>query len=71
MNKALDRLGKDMTEVTINELVAKHYEAHSFMQGKLNSELDTLKEAQRREYREWLMLMLEQNQTNSSLPTPK
>lgn len=71
MNQALDRLEKDMTELKINELVAKHYEAHSLLQGKLNSELDTIKEAQRREYREWLMQMLEQNQTNSSLPTPK
>ncbi|CAG9822983.1 unnamed protein product [Phaedon cochleariae] len=70
MNDAVDRLDKDMTESKINELVAEHYEAHSFLQGKLTSELDTIKEAQRREYREWLMQMLEQNQTNSSIPTP-
>ncbi|XP_018578817.1 protein C12orf4 homolog [Anoplophora glabripennis] len=70
MNDAVDRLEKDMTESKINELVAKHYEAHALLQGKLTSELDTIKEAQRREYREWLMQMLEENQTNSSLPTP-
>ncbi|XP_056630066.1 protein C12orf4 [Diorhabda sublineata] len=70
MNNAVDRLDKDMTESKINELVARHYETHSLLQAKLNSELDTLKEAQRREYREWLMQMLEQKQTNSSLPTP-
>lgn len=71
MNNAVDRLEKDMTETKINELVARHYEAHALLQGKLTSELDTIKEAQRREYREWLMRMLEENQTNSSLPTPK
>lgn len=71
MNNAVDRLEKDMTETKINELVARHYEAHALLQGKLTSELDTIKEAQRREYREWLMQMLEKNQTDSSLPTPK
>ncbi|XP_044256776.1 protein C12orf4 homolog isoform X2 [Tribolium madens] len=70
MNHAVDRLEQDMTESKINELVAKHYEAHSLLKVKLTSELDTIKEAQRREYREWLMLMLEQNQATSSLPTP-
>lgn len=71
MNEAVDRLEQDMTETKINELVAKHYETHSFLQGKLNSEIDTMKEAQRRQYREWIMQMLEQNQANSSLPTPR
>lgn len=71
MNKAVDRLEKDMTESKINDLVAKHYEAHYFLQAKLSSELDTIKEAQRREYREWLMQMLEENQANSSVQTPR
>lgn len=70
MNKAVDRLEQDMTESKINELVARHYETHALLQGKLTSELDTMKEAQRREYREWIMQMLEQNQADSSLPTP-
>jgi hypothetical protein len=70
MNQAVDRLEQDMTESKINELVARHYEAHSLLKVKLTSELDTIKEAQRREYREWLMQMLEQNQATSSLPTP-
>ncbi|CAH0562518.1 unnamed protein product [Brassicogethes aeneus] len=70
MNSAVDRLEQGMTESKINDLVAKHYEDLSFLQCQLTSELDTIKEAQRREYREWLMQMLEQNQANSSLPTP-
>ena len=71
MNKAVDRLEQDMTESKINELVARHYEDHSLLKVRLTSELDTIKEAQRREYREWLMQMLEQNQATNSLPTPK
>lgn len=71
MNQAVDRLEQDMTESKINDLVAKHYEAHSLLKVKLTSELDTIKEAQRREYREWIMQMLEQNQATNSLPTPK
>lgn len=71
MNKAVDRLEDDMTEMKINELVARHYEDHSLLIVKLTSEIDTIKEAQRREYREWLMQMLEQNQATNSLPTPK
>lgn len=71
MNKAVDRLEDDMTETKINELVARHYEDHSLLIVKLTSEIDTIKEAQRREYREWLMQMLEQNQATNSLPTPK
>ncbi|ENN76845.1 hypothetical protein D910_11941, partial [Dendroctonus ponderosae] len=70
MNKAVNRLEQDMTESKINELVSRHYETHSLLQGKLSSEIDTMKEAQRREYREWIMEMLEENQANSSLPTP-
>lgn len=71
MNKAVDRLEDDMTEAQINKIAARHFEDQTFLQVQLTSELETIKEAQRREYREWLMQMLEQNQTNSSLPTPK
>ncbi|XP_060537152.1 protein C12orf4 homolog isoform X2 [Cylas formicarius] len=70
MNQAVDKLEKGMTESKINDLVAKHYETHSLLQGRLTSELDTIKEAQRREYREWIMQMVEQNQAISSLPAP-
>ncbi|XP_060537153.1 protein C12orf4 homolog isoform X3 [Cylas formicarius] len=71
MNQAVDKLEKGMTESKINDLVAKHYETHSLLQGRLTSELDTIKEAQRREYREWIMQMVEQNQAISSLPAPR
>lgn len=37
------------------------------MQGRWNSEVDTLKETQKREYREWIMKLLEEYQTNNTL----
>lgn len=70
MNKAVDNLEYGMTEFDINELVAKHYEDHSLLKVRYASELDTLKEAQRREYREWIMKMLEYNQENNFLLSP-
>lgn len=70
MNKAVDNLEYGTTEFDINELVAKHYEDHSLLKVKYASELDTLKEAQRREYRDWVMKMLEYNQGNSFPPSP-
>lgn len=58
------------TEQDINQLAAHHFEDQNLLQGKWNSEVDTLKENQRKEYREWLMKMLEEHQTNVTLPTP-
>ncbi|KAF5285284.1 hypothetical protein FQR65_LT13274 [Abscondita terminalis] len=71
MNKAVDKLENGITECEINLLATKHFEDQTFLQIQLTSELETIKEAQRREYREWLMQMLEQNEAHSSLPTPK
>lgn len=71
MSEAIERLETDMTELKINELAAQHLEDIMFLNGQLRSELDTIKIMQRKEYREWLMHMLEQNQTNNSLPTPR
>lgn len=71
MSTAVDQLEKGVTESDINELATKHFEDQTLMQVQLQSEIDTIKEAQKREYREWLMQMLEQSQANNSLPTPK
>lgn len=76
MEKAVDKFQKlqklqmEGTELIINELAKKHFEDQTLLHVKLQSELDTLKEAQRREYRDWLMEMLEQNQAEN-LSTPK
>ncbi|KRT80260.1 hypothetical protein AMK59_8056 [Oryctes borbonicus] len=71
MTEAVDQLEEGVTESDINKLAEKHFEDQTFLQVQLQSEIDTIKEAQKREYREWLMQMLEQNQANNSLPTPK
>ncbi|XP_065214139.1 protein C12orf4 homolog [Planococcus citri] len=62
--------GKMDSEAYINEIVAKHFEDQNLLQGRWNSEIDTLKETQRREYREWIMKLLEEHQTNTGLYSP-
>lgn len=44
MNQAVDNLNITMDEVSINQLVAKHFEDLSLLQGEWSSELDTMKE---------------------------
>jgi hypothetical protein len=70
MAQAVDGVHVYSTEQDINQLAAHHFEDQNLLQGKWNSEVDTLKETQRKEYREWLMKMLEEHQTNVTLPTP-
>jgi hypothetical protein len=70
MARALEGVDVYSTEEDINQLAARHFEDQNLLQGKWNSEVDTLKETQRKEYREWLMKMLEEHQTNVTLPTP-
>ncbi|KAJ9586337.1 hypothetical protein L9F63_020045 [Diploptera punctata] len=70
MVRAVEGVHVYSTEQDINQLAARHFEDQNLLQGKWNSEVDTLKETQRKEYREWLMKMLEEHQTNVTLPTP-
>jgi len=70
MAQAVEGVHVYSTERDINQLAAHHFEDQNLLQGKWNSEVDTLKETQRKEYREWLMKMLEEHQTNVTLPTP-
>jgi hypothetical protein len=70
MARAVEGVHVYSTEQDINQLAAHHFEDQNLLQGKWNSEVDTLKETQRKEYREWLMKMLEEHQTNVTLPTP-
>lgn len=70
MAQAVEGVHVYSTEHDINQLAAHHFEDQNLLQGKWNSEVDTLKETQRKEYREWLMKMLEEHQTNVTLPTP-
>jgi hypothetical protein len=70
MARAVEGIHVYSTEQDINQLAAHQFEDQNLLQGKWNSEVDTLKETQRKEYREWLMKMLEEHQTNVTLPTP-
>ncbi|XP_021927005.1 protein C12orf4 homolog isoform X2 [Zootermopsis nevadensis] len=70
MASAVEGFNVYSSEQDINQLAAHHFEDQNLLQGKWNSEVDTLKETQRKEYREWLMKMLEEHQTNVTLPTP-
>lgn len=70
MNSAVEQLEEGVTESNINDLAVRHFEDQTLLQVQLTSELDTIKEAQRREYRDWIMQTLEQNQTNCYY-TPK
>lgn len=70
MTRAVEGVHVYSTEQDINQLAAHHFEDQNLLQGKWNSEVDTLKETQRKEYREWLMKMLEEHETNVTLPTP-
>ncbi|KAK5639219.1 hypothetical protein RI129_011711 [Pyrocoelia pectoralis] len=71
MSKAVDKLEEGITELDINEMAARHFDDQSFLRVQLTSELETIKETQRREYREWLMQMLEESQANNSLSVTK
>ncbi|KAK7603268.1 hypothetical protein V9T40_003267 [Parthenolecanium corni] len=68
MNEAMAKVDvwKDNNEMYINKIVAKHFEDQNLIQGRWNSEVDSLKETQRREYRDWIMKLLEDHQTNSA-----
>ncbi|KAB0801496.1 hypothetical protein PPYR_05856 [Photinus pyralis] len=67
MSQAVDQLEVGITELEINEMATRHFEDQSFLRVQLTSELETIKETQRREYREWLMQMLEESQASNSL----
>ncbi|XP_049783530.1 protein C12orf4 homolog isoform X1 [Schistocerca nitens] len=69
MAQAIEGVPFPNTEHQINEMAASHFEEQNLLQGKWNSEIDTLKEDQRKEYRDWLMKMLEDNQTNVNAPS--
>ncbi|XP_015609614.1 protein C12orf4 homolog isoform X2 [Cephus cinctus] len=66
---AVETLESGSTEKSINEMTARHFEEQSLLQGHWGSRVDALKLEQRRQYRNWIMRLLEEQQTNM-LPTP-
>lgn len=69
MGLAVESLESGSTEQSINEMAGRHFEEQSLLQGEWNSKVDALKLEQRRQYRNWIMRMFEEQQT-SVLPSP-
>ncbi|XP_034949051.1 protein C12orf4 homolog isoform X2 [Chelonus insularis] len=69
MSLAVEALEAGSTERSINEMTARHFEEQSLLQGHWGSRIDALKLEQRRQYRNWIMRLLEEQQTNM-IPTP-
>ncbi|KAF7993451.1 hypothetical protein HCN44_010046 [Aphidius gifuensis] len=69
MRIAVETLEIGSTEKSINDMAARHFEEQSLIQGHWGSRVDALKLEQRRQYRNWIMRLLEEQQTNM-LPTP-
>ncbi|XP_017884262.1 protein C12orf4 homolog [Ceratina calcarata] len=70
MRVAVEDLETGSTEEkSINEMAGRHFEEQSLLQGHWGSRVDALKLEQRRQYRNWIMRLLEEQQTNMP-PTP-
>ncbi|OXU24826.1 hypothetical protein TSAR_007592 [Trichomalopsis sarcophagae] len=69
MRLAVETLEAGSTEKSINDMAGRHFEEQSLLQGHWGSKVDALKLEQRRQYRNWIMRLLEEQQTNM-LPTP-
>lgn len=64
MRVAVETLEVGSTEKSINEMAGRHFEEQSLLQGHWGSRVDALKLEQRRQYRNWIMGLLEEQQTN-------
>lgn len=70
MRVAVEGLEAGSTEEkSINEMAGRHFDEQSLLQGHWGSRVDALKLEQRRQYRNWIMRLLEEQQTNMP-PTP-
>ncbi|XP_014213928.1 protein C12orf4 homolog [Copidosoma floridanum] len=69
MRLAVETLESGSTEKSINDMAGRHFEEQSLLQGQWGSKIDALKLEQRRQYRNWIMRLLEEQQTNM-VPTP-
>ena len=69
MSLAVKTLELGSTEKSISEMAGRHFEEMSLLQGHWGSRVDALKLEQRRQYRNWIMRLLEEQQT-SMLSTP-
>ncbi|XP_011067589.1 PREDICTED: uncharacterized protein C12orf4 homolog isoform X1 [Acromyrmex echinatior] len=69
MRVAVEALEAGSTEKSINDMAGRHFEEQSLLQGFWGSKIDALRLDQRRQYRNWIMRLLEEQQT-SMVSTP-
>ncbi|XP_026677980.1 protein C12orf4-like isoform X3 [Diaphorina citri] len=67
LNKKLETHQGSLSSEEINNLDQMYIEQQSFTLVKWISKIDTLKETQRREYRDWVMKLLEEHQRTITL----
>lgn len=70
MSDLVAGIGEFSTEADVNFLAARHCEDQNMIQAKINSQIDSLQETQKREYRDWLMKLLEEQAEEASSVTP-
>ncbi|KYM96432.1 PREDICTED: protein C12orf4 homolog [Cyphomyrmex costatus] len=69
MRVAVEALEAGSTEKSINDMAGRHFEEQSILQGFWGSKIDHLRLDERQQYREWVMKLLEEQQT-SMVSTP-
>lgn len=67
MRVAVETLEAGSTEKSINDMAGRHFEEQSLLQGHWGSRVDALKLEQKRQYRNWIMRLLEEQQTSAPL----
>jgi len=65
---AVKGLGTTFDDSGINDLATRHFEHAQILESKWASEISLARDAQRREYRSWVMQLHEVVQTSSELP---
>lgn len=69
MRVAVETLETGSTEKSISQMAERHFEEQSLLRGQWGSRVDALKLEQKHQYRNWIMRLLEEQQT-SMMPTP-
>lgn len=66
MEEAVRNVGNTYTDDEINQLAQRHFENAQLIESKWTSELNNLKEVQKREFREWIIKVHEDTQSPKS-----
>ncbi|XP_060068652.1 protein C12orf4 homolog [Ylistrum balloti] len=69
MEQALKEVGKSYTDEQISSLAQRHFDNAQLIENKWTSELNNLKEIQKREFREWVIKVHEDTQSPAKSPS--